>query len=113
MVDESPEHDAAQHWEAHAAERTRWARADHDAYWFYRDEFRAFVPSPGRSTLEIGCGEGRISRDLMSLGHGVTATDISPNLLAAATAAGSAHRYQVADATNLPFEDDEFDRVVA
>jgi hypothetical protein len=31
MVDESPEHDAAQHWETHAAQWTRWARADHDA----------------------------------------------------------------------------------
>lgn len=113
MVDEPPEHDAAQHWETHASEWTRWARADRDAYWSYRDEFRAFIPAPGRSTLEIGCGEGRISRDLTSLGHRVTATDISPSLLAAATAAGSAHPYQVADATDLPFDDDQFDRVVA
>jgi SAM-dependent methyltransferase len=114
MVDQSAEHDAAQHWETHAAEWTRWAREpDHDVYWFYRQQFREFVPAPGRSTLEIGCGEGRISRDLTALGHRVTATDISPSLLAAAEAARSADRYQVADAANLPFKDNEFDRVVA
>ncbi len=36
-----------------------------------------------------------------------------PRLLAAAEAAGSAHSYRLADAADLPFEDDEFDRVVA
>ncbi len=113
MTEPSPEHDAARHWEDHAAEWTRWARADHDAYWSYRDAFRAFLPPPGTSTLEIGCGEGRISRDLTALGHRVTATDVSPSLLAAAQAAGSAERYQVADAGSLPFDDDAFDRVVA
>jgi SAM-dependent methyltransferase len=114
MVDRSPEHDAAQHWESHAAEWTRWAREPgHDVFWLYRQQFREFLPAAGRSTLEIGCGEGRISRELTDLGHRVTATDISPTLLAAAEEAGSADRYQVADAAALPFDDDEFDRVVA
>jgi SAM-dependent methyltransferase len=114
MIEEPLEHDVAEHWEAHASEWTRWAREPgHDAYWFYRDEFREFVPPPGSSTLEIGCGEGRISRDLTDLGHRVTAIDIAPSLVAAAQAAGSAERYQVADATNLPFEDNKFDRVIA
>jgi len=45
--------------------------------------------------------------------HTVTATDVAPSLLAAAREAGSAHRYQVADASDLPFTDDEFDHVVA
>ncbi|TQM02203.1 class I SAM-dependent methyltransferase [Pseudonocardia kunmingensis] len=114
MVDQSPEHDAAQHWESHAAEWTRWAREPgHDVFWSYRERFREFVPAPGASTLEIGCGEGRISRELTDLGHRVTATDISPSLLAAAEQAGSADRYRLADAADLPFDDGEFDRVVA
>jgi len=114
MVNQHAEHDAAQHWETHADEWTSWARQpDLDAYWFYRDQFRAFLPAPGVATLEIGCGEGRVSRDLSALGHKVTATDIAPSLVAAAQAADSAHRYQVADATNLPFVHSEFDRVVA
>ena len=114
VVDQQPEHDAAAHWAAHADEWVRWARRpDHDAYWFYRDAFRVFVPSPGVSTLEIGCGEGRISRDLGALGHRVTATDVVPGLVAAAVAARSADRYCVADAAMLPFATGAFDRVVA
>jgi SAM-dependent methyltransferase len=114
MIDRPPEHDAAKHWELVASEWTDWARApEHDAYWYYRDAFREFVPGPGVATLEIGCGEGRIARDLTALGHHVTAVDISPSLVAAAEAAGSGQRYMVADATSLPFEDRAFDRVVA
>lgn len=114
MTNEPTEHDSADHWEANAARWIAWVREpNHDAYWYYRDAFRAFVPSPGRSTLEIGCGEGRISRDLTKLGHRVTATDITPALVAATQAAGSADRYVVADAAALPFDNDEFDRVVA
>ena len=114
MIDRPAEHDAGSHWEQVASEWTDWARAPrHDAYWYYRDGFREFVPGPGAATLEIGCGEGRISRDLTALGHHVTAVDISPSLVAAAEAAGSAQRCMVADAAALPFEDREFDRVVA
>jgi len=114
MVDQQSEHDAAAHWAAHADEWVRWARRpDHDAYWFYRDAFRMFVPAPGISTLEIGCGEGRISRDLTALGHRVTATDVVPGLVTAAKAARSADRYVVADAAKLPFTTGAFDRVVA
>jgi SAM-dependent methyltransferase len=114
MADQLPEHDAALHWMSYAQEWTEWARAPgHDAYWFYRDQFAEFAPAPGRSTLEIGCGEGRVARDLTALGHRVTATDIAPSLVAAARAAQSAQRYLVADAAQLPFADNEFDRVVA
>ena len=114
MIDHPAEHDAGSHWEQVASEWTDWARAPgHDAYWYYRDAFREFLPGPGVATLEIGCGEGRIARDLTALGHHVTATDISPSMIAAAEGAGSAQRFAVADATSLPFDDCLFDRVVA
>jgi SAM-dependent methyltransferase len=106
--------DAAAHWETHAGEWIDWARTPGvDAYWHYRDAFRAFLPPPGRATLDLGCGEGRVARDLTDLGHHVTATDVAPSLLAAAEAAGSAERYVVADGAALPFEDGAFDQVVA
>jgi ubiquinone/menaquinone biosynthesis C-methylase UbiE len=112
MID--PPADAGNHWERVASEWMDWARAPgHDAYWYYRRAFREFVPSPGTATLEIGCGEGRIARDLSRLGHRVTATDISPSLLRAAEKAASAERYVPADAGALPFADHSFDRVVA
>lgn len=114
MTEDATGHDAAAHWEDVAGRWTEWARSPgHDAFWAYRDEFRRFVPAPGKSTLEIGCGEGRVARELATLGHQVTATDISPTLLAAAEQTGSAHRYQVADACALPFAVHSFDRVVA
>ena len=59
-----------------------WARTPgHDAYWTYRDAFFALVPAPGAATLEVGCGEGRVARDLVARGHRVTGLDASPTLL--------------------------------
>ena len=92
----------------------RWARTpEHDAYWDYRDRFfEEIVPPPGRKTLEIGCGEGRTSRDLRARGHDLVATDASPTLIEHARQADPQGRYRVADATRLPFADGEFDLVV-
>jgi SAM-dependent methyltransferase len=71
------------------------------------------LPAPGRRTLEVGCGEGRVARDLAGHGHSVVALDASPTLVASAAAADPAGRYLVADAAVLPFPDESFDLVVA
>lgn len=108
------DHDAQQHWERSATDWINWARTPgHDAYWAYREELRRYLPSPGRATLDLGCGEGRVARDLTDLGHHVTAVEPVAELLAAAEEADSAAEYVPADATALPFDDDSFDRVVA
>jgi SAM-dependent methyltransferase len=84
----------------------------HDSYWFFRDLFfDAIVPTPGRLTLEVGCGEGRVARDLARLGHTVVALDAWPTLVAKAAAADPAGRYLLADAAALPFPDACFDAV--
>jgi SAM-dependent methyltransferase len=77
-----------------------WARTPgHDAYWQYRDAFfEELLPAPGRLTLEVGCGEGRVARDLTRRGHLVVALDASPTLAASAAAADPDGRYLVADA---------------
>jgi SAM-dependent methyltransferase len=91
-----------------------WARTPgHDAYWTYRDAFFALVPEPGAATLEVGCGEGRVARDLVARGHRVTGLDASPTLLHAAAQADPASRYVEGPAEALPFEDGAFDLVVA
>lgn len=56
-------------WDAHADEWVRWARAPgHDSYWrFHRQRFLALLPPPGRLTLDLGAGEGRLARDLQQL----------------------------------------------
>jgi hypothetical protein len=54
---------AAMSWEDQAENWLAWARTPgHDAYWSYRDAFFPLLPAPGRRTLEVGCGEGRVAR---------------------------------------------------
>ncbi len=102
-------------WEAEAENWVRWARTPgFDAYWYYSPSFfDEIVPPPGRQTLEIGCGEGRVARDLKKRGHHVVAVDSSPTLLRYAREADPDSRYELADAAALPFADSSFDLVVA
>ncbi len=101
-------------FEEHAQGWLAWARTPgHDAYRTYRNAFFALVPEPGTATLEVGCGEGRVARDLVARGHTVTALDASPTLLRAAAEADPASRYVEGSAEALPFEDGAFDLVVA
>lgn len=100
-------------WEREAKNWVTFARREDDAYWEYSPSFFELVPPPGRATLEIGCGEGRVTRDLAARGHRMTSADASPTLLAAAEEALPEAEYVLADAAALPFEDDSFDLVVA
>jgi SAM-dependent methyltransferase len=102
-------------WERNAADWVRWARKPgHDSYWrFHRDRFLSLVPTPGRLTLDVGCGEGRVTRDLAALGHRVIGVDASETMIAAAREAGTDGEYVVADAAQLPFPDAHADLVVA
>jgi 2-polyprenyl-3-methyl-5-hydroxy-6-metoxy-1,4-benzoquinol methylase len=78
--------DLKDRWEAEAEHWIKWARAPgHDSYWrFHRDQFLSLLPPPGRLTVDIGCGEGRLTRDLKRLGHRVIGMEASPSLVAAA-----------------------------
>jgi ubiquinone/menaquinone biosynthesis C-methylase UbiE len=102
-------------WEDRAENWTKWARRPKfDAYWAYRECFLdEILPTPGEATLEIGCGEGRVARDMASRGHTVTAIDASPTLVASAAEMDPVSTYQVARAELLPFSDATFDIVVA
>jgi SAM-dependent methyltransferase len=104
---------AGQDWEQQARNWIAWARKPgFDSYHRYRDDFFALVPPPGRATLDVGCGEGRVTRDLAARGHHVTGIDAAPTLLAAACAADPNGTYMHADAARLPFADGSFDIVV-
>jgi SAM-dependent methyltransferase len=71
------------------------------------------VPPPSGRTLDVGCGEGRLARDLAALGHDVAAIDASPTMIAAARDAAPEMELLVADAVDLPFPDGSFGLVVA
>ena len=102
-------------WESESESWLRWARTPgHDAYWFYRDSFfDLVVPRPGRLTLEIGCGEGRVTRDLTARGHRVVGVDGSATLLHHARRSDLSGRYVRGDACALPFGDGSVDLAVA
>jgi ubiquinone/menaquinone biosynthesis C-methylase UbiE len=74
-----------QDWEDQARNWIAWARTPGlDSYWRYRSAFFELIPAPGSSTLDLGCGEGRVVRDLAERGHRVIGIDVSPTLLEAA-----------------------------
>jgi SAM-dependent methyltransferase len=107
--------DLQERWEAHATEWIAWARAaGHDSYWrFHRDQFLKIVPPPGRRTVDIGCGEGRLTRHLRKLGHDIVGFDASPSLVAAAREFDPSMDIRLADAAALPLDDASADLAIA
>jgi SAM-dependent methyltransferase len=101
------------HWEHQAGHWAAWARRpDFDAYWKYAPAFFELVPPPGMRTLEVGCGEGLVSRDLHARGHHVTAVDITQQLLSLAHQASPGLNHVRCDAAALPFTDASFDLTI-
>ena len=105
----------AESWEAQARQWIQWARhPGHDSYWqYHRDQFLRLLPSPGRRTVDVGCGEGRLTRHLKQLGHSVIGIDASPSLVAAALEVDPSMDIRCADATALPLNDASADLAVA
>jgi ubiquinone/menaquinone biosynthesis C-methylase UbiE len=72
-------------------------------------------PQPGQRLLDVGCGNGAAIIQLAhAYGLDVTGVDIDPDQIAAAQlAAGESNRMHFlgADATELPFDEHEFDFV--
>lgn len=102
-------------WEEQAREWARFARSpehDHFFWHFNGPRFLDLVPPPGRLTLDVACGEGRLGRLLHERGHRVFAVDASPTL------ARMAHQSDgqtvvLGDAGELPLADGSADLVTA
>ena len=71
------------------------------------------LPPPGRRTLDLACGEGRLGRLLAALGHRVVGIDAAPTMVQLAATHEDRQPVLLADATALPFRDGAFDLVVA
>ncbi len=105
-----------QAWEEQAAAWAAWARTpgvDGLALAVNVPEFLELLPPPGRRTLDVGCGEGRLGRALAERGHRVVGLDASPTLAALAREAGGFEEVVDGDAAALPFPDASFDLAVA
>ncbi|MDN5325836.1 MAG: hypothetical protein PWP41_532 [Moorella sp. (in: firmicutes)] len=74
-------------------------------------------PHAGEHILDVGCGTGNFSLELARRGVKVTGIDISNPMLAKARKkaadAGLAIEFLHADAMNLPFGDNTFDKIVS
>jgi len=102
-------------WEAEAGNWLAWARTPgHDSYWkFHRDAFLPRLPKLPLRVVDVGCGEGRLTRDLKRLGYDVIGVDASPTLLEAARKADPSGEYHLADAAALPLPSASADLVIA
>lgn len=110
----------AARWEANAEIWTRQVRAGYDVY---RDALNlpAFLdmlpPVTGLCGLDLGCGEGSITRCLARLGTQMHAIDIAPTFIRNAQTEEETSPlgivYEQADAAALPFGDACFDFVTA
>lgn len=111
----APEGNLRSAWEAQSEAWTRWARAPgHDSYWrFARDAFFELLPPPGRLTIDVGCGEGRVSRDLTSLGYRVISIDASKSMVQEAVRFAPEIPALIADGAALPLLNGATDLAVA
>ncbi len=103
-------------WNQLAAEWVEWARdpgLDDDFCAFHLEAFMRLVPEPGRMTLDLAAGEGRITRELRRRSHRVIGVDSSPALTRAAVDHPDAAPAVVADAAKLPLPAASVDLAVA
>ena len=78
-----------------------------DAYPAYSPVFfEEIVPDPTGWTVEVGCGEGRVCRDLAAHGHRTLGVELAPTLVRQAAAAQPGGCFVRGDARSLPLPDD-------
>ena len=105
---------SGQCWEAAAQEWAAHVRSGGDEpFEWNAPPFFDSLPPPLGVTVEIGCGEGRVTRELRARGYDVVAFDVSETLVTLAREADPEGEYVVADARSLPLADGVAALVVA
>ena len=105
---------ASEAWEQAAGAWADLVRGDGDAaYAWNGPAFLDLLPSARGLTVDIGCGEGRLDRELAARGYRVVALDSSPTLVRLAREAHPDGDYRVADAASLPLGDASAELAVA
>jgi SAM-dependent methyltransferase len=111
VPDPTPE-SARDHWERQADEWIALTHVDPQYDLLNKPSFLDVVPTPGPLTLDIGCGEGRMARELAARGHRVLAFDASPALARAARHHGADMPVAIGDISQLPIASGIADLVV-
>ncbi len=101
-------------WDDQAENWIAWTRnsVDDSFFRFHGEHFFSLVPAPDHLTIDLGAGEGRVSRALRARGHHVVEVEASARL-AAASAALSAEAVVVGDVARLPLRAGVADLAVA
>jgi SAM-dependent methyltransferase len=106
-------------WDKHAQQWIDWVRAPdrQDSYLrFHRDHFLSLIPSlkPEQIIIDVGCGEGRVARDLRLLDRRVLGVDLSFKMCEAAVRhPDDPSPVLQADAATLPLADNSADCAIA
>lgn len=88
-------------------------QSSHSYVWNYgRDLLALLAAKRGERILDVGCGTGQLASEVAHAGAEVIGVDASAAMIASARANFPQLRFEVADATALPF-DGEFDAVLS
>lgn len=114
VVERASQSVLADGWDANAETWIEWTGRGLDSYSDHKQVFLPLIPPPGRLTVDVGAGEGRVSRELTALGHRVLAVDYSLTMSRAAASHPEVPvPAVVADARNLPLPNAVADCAVA
>lgn len=95
-------------WDQEAEAWVRWARSPQLDHAFWRLNLPVLLdllPAPDGITVDIGCAEGRLPRELARRGHSVVAVDGSETMVRAAREADPELDIRLGDASALPLAD--------
>jgi SAM-dependent methyltransferase len=101
----------SERWAAQADAWAAWADGRHedDVLPFFYE----LLPRDAGKALDVGCGEGRVTRELRRRGHDSVGVDVAEQLVELARSRDPGGDYRVAAAEELPFDDASFGLVVA
>lgn len=103
-------------WDAQADAWARWVRDPEGDPWHRLYNWPAFarlLPAPGRLTIDLGCGEGRVGVELRRAGHRLIGVDAAETMARHAWEAGAYEDVLTAPAADVPLPDGVADLVVA
>lgn len=99
-------------WDLYAPIYERAMRSDHRIYEYMYHRISKVVE--GKNVLEIATGPGLLAKHIANAAHEIVATDYSEGMINEAKKGDYPDNlsFLVADATNLPFEDNSFDVII-